>query len=95
MLYERPYEEDEKASHRLGERYLQSTYSPKDLLLECIKISQNSTVKKKKNPIRKLAKYLKAHFTEQDIKMASRHMKTCSISLTIREMQIKTTVRYY
>ena len=50
---------------------------------------------KKQNPIRNLAKYLKTHFTEQDIKMARRHMKTCLISLTIREMQIKTTVRYY
>jgi hypothetical protein len=46
-------------------------------------------------PIKKWAIELNRNFSKDEIQMAKKHMKKCSSPLAMKEIQIKTTLRFY
>jgi hypothetical protein len=77
------------------EKIFASSTSDKELITGIYRELKKLNSPKINEPIKKWATELNSTFSKEEIQMTKKHTKTCSPSLAIKEMQIKTKVRFH
>ena len=88
------YKQGKKTTFRIGENNSKWNNWQR-IYFQNIQAAHTTQYHKNKQPNQKVGKNVKRHFSKENIKMANKYVKRCSTLLIIREVEIKTTMRYH